>query len=282
MFRSGSEAAPRHGRGFTLIEVMIAVTVGVILGVVVVRFYRDSYHAYSLQDQVQERDQNAQFVVTRLTEILQQAGSGLPDTGWTIISQSGTVTTLAVNPSNAMQFISWNPGSSQFVAVSDATPWKTTGNVLLNFRYVLLDSAAPKGCSKISMDTSYSDSGFVKGVKDNSSGLDSIRLTAAVDLSIGDKLYGYREDQYLLGGTSGTNLIVRSDGNVATQMVLAENIEALTLTFKTAAGIATTTWKQMRSATLSVRARTAIFDPRISGGYRKITLPMNINLRNRL
>jgi len=294
MCRNGSESARERARGgnpigeasgFTLIETMIAMVASVIIGMGVVRFYRDSYHAYSMQDQMQERDQNAHFVVTRFTEILQQSGSGLPDTGWTVVSQSGGITTVAVNPRNAIQFVGADSPNSQFIPISDATQWQSTGNVLLNVAYVLIDFADPAKVPAIikrAIDTTYNTNGYVKGIKDMPAGMDTLRITVAVDLSVGDRVYGYREDQYLLGGASGTDLILRPDGNVNAQMVLAENIDSLGFAFKDAAGGVAASWKTMRSAQISVRARTAMSDPRLAGGYRKITLPMNVILRNRL
>lgn len=294
MFPNGSEKARQRARraatrgtaGFTLIETLIAMVASIIIGVGVVRFYRDSYHAYSLQDQMQDRDQNAHFVVTRFTEILQQAGSSLPDTGWTVISQipgPPKVTVVGVNPRNAIQFVGTDTPNSQFVPISDATQWQSTGNVLLNVHYVLIDFTDPsKLIIKVAIDTTYNVNGYVKGIKDMPSGMDTLKLTASVDLSVGDRVYGYREDQYLLGGTTGTDLVLRPDGVSAAQMVLAENIDSLAFVFKDAAGTTTTLWKYMRSAQITVRARTAMPDPRVTGGYRKITLPMNVILRNRL
>jgi prepilin-type N-terminal cleavage/methylation domain-containing protein len=287
MSRSASDpaAAPAQASdgGFTLIEVLIAMVAGVLLATGLVRFYKDSYRAYSMQDQIQERDQNAHFVVSRLTEILQQSGSGLPDTGWDMISQAGGITTIATNPRNAVQFVSYDLPSSQFVPVSDASLWKRVGNVLLNVRFALVDYADPaKTTEKFAIDTNYNASGFSKGVKDNASGMDSIRLAASVNLSVGDRIYGYRDDQYLLGGSSGTDLIIRPNASMEEQMVLAENIDSLAFTFKDAGGATVTSWKTMRSVSLAVRARNAIPDKRIPGLYRKLTLPMNIILRNRI
>jgi prepilin-type N-terminal cleavage/methylation domain-containing protein len=287
MFRSVSEpAAPGRSPdgGFTLLELLIAMVAGVLVTGGLVRFYKDSYRAYSMQDQIQERDQNAHYVVTRLTEILQQSGSGLPDTGWDMITlPGGGITSIATNPRNAMQFISYGLAGSQYVPVSDASQWKSVGNVLLNVRYALIDYAnIARPTVKIGIDTLYNASGFSKGVKDNASGMDSIRLVAAVTLSVGDRVYGYREDQYLLGGAAGTDLIIRPNGNAAEQMVLAENIDSLGFTFRNSAGAVVTTWKTMRSASLRVRARTAMPDKRIAGLYRKLTLPMNVILRNRI
>jgi hypothetical protein len=292
MYRKGSKAARVRARngmaipeaaGFTLIETLIAMVASVLIGMVVVRFYRDSYHAYSLQDQMQERDQNAHFVITRFTEILQQAGSGLPDTGWTVISQAAGVTTVGLNPRNVVQFIGVDTPNSQFIPISDATQWKNTGNILLNIHFVLIDFTDPaKTVIKRAIDTLYNKNGYVRGIKDMSAGMDTLRVTSAVDLSVGDRVYGYREDQYLLTGTSRTDLVLRPDGVSAAQMVLAENIDSLAFVFKDASGKATAVWKDMRSAQITVRARTSMADPRLAGGYRRIVLPMNVILRNRL
>lgn len=294
MYRNDSETARERARvdgdkgaaGFTLIEVLIAMVASVIIGMGVVRFYKDSYHAYSMQDQVQDRDQNAHFVVTRFTEIMQQAGSGLPDTGWAMIKQttvSPVITTVSVNPRNAIQFVGTDSPNSQFIPISDATQWKPTANIMLNVAHVLIDFTDPnKSIIECAIDTFYNQHGYVKGIKDMPAGMDTLRITTPVDLSVGDRVYGYREDEYLLAGTSGTDLVLRPDSNTAAQMVLAENIDSLGFVFKDATGKTTSTWNFMRSAQITVRARTAMSDPRLKGGYRKITLPMNVILRNRL
>ena len=67
-------------------------------------------------------------------------------------------------------------------------------------------------------------------------------------LAVGDRIFGYREDYYLL---SGGNLIIQPNGDAAAQMVLAENIDSLGVTFRNATGGATTLWKDMRSASFA-------------------------------
>jgi prepilin-type N-terminal cleavage/methylation domain-containing protein len=280
MSRNASDVRPARAAGFTLVEMLVALVAGGLLIAGVVRFYRDSYHAYNLQDQIQERDQNAHFVATKFMEMLQQAGAGLPDSGWPVITRSGASTILAVNPRNALQFNGVAQSSSPFIPVSDASLWTNTGNVLLNVRYVLVDYADPAvPTRKYAIDRAYNARGFVAGVKDNPSGMDSIRITQDIDLAIGDRVYGYREDEYLI---DGSDLVLRPDGNAATQMVIAENIDSLGFTFKDDNGLPTSSWRKMRSAHVSVRARTAARDPRITDGYRKITVPMNVIMRNRI
>jgi prepilin-type N-terminal cleavage/methylation domain-containing protein len=268
-------------KGFTLVEVLVAMVVAVLLGVATVRFYKDSYHTYSQQEQIADRNQNAHFTLSKLTEVLQQAGSALPDTGWAVISISKGALTVGVNPRGVEQFNGTDMPPSNFIPVSDASLFKNTGNVFLNTTRVLVDFADPANPTvKLAIDAAYNSNGFVNGIKDNATDMDSIRVTKIVDLSMGDKIYGYRDDQYLL---VGGNLVVRPDSVEAKQMTLSENIDSVGYTFLDAAGSKTTIWKQMRSASITVRARTERPDPKLKvPGYHKITLPMNIILRNKI
>ncbi len=284
MSPSASSHAPRgrNESGFTLAEAAVALAVVGILAVVVVRFYKDSYKTFSTSEQIAERDQNAHFVMNKFVEVLQQAGSALPDTGWPSLSVSGGILIVGSNPRGAEHFVGQAAALNVFVAVGDAKPFASTGNVLVNVTHVLLDYADPAATTaKFAIDVGYNSNGFTKGVKDNATGLDSIRLTSSVRLSVGDRIFGYREDHYLV---SGGNLIIRPNGATgASEMALAENIDSLGFTFRNSAGAPTTAWKDMRSASLLVRARTAKPDPHLpKPGYRKIALPMNVILRNRI
>lgn len=272
----------RPARGFTLVEVMVTLVVATLLGTAVIRFYKDSYRTYSTQEQVSERDQNAHFVVTRFADLLQQSGSVLPESGWTVISQSSGALIVGLNPRGAEQFNGYAAGSSNFIPVGDAGQFANTANVQLNTSHVLVDFSNPASATvKLAIDGGYNSGGFVKGIKDNPTGLDSIRVTAPVALSVGDRIFAYREDHYLL---TGGNLVIRPNGSTASEMVLAEHIDSLGFTFRDAKGNSTTSWKAMRSASFVVRARTSKVDPKLktNGGYRLITLPMNVILRNKV
>lgn len=271
-----------HGReaGFTLLEAGIAIGLSLVLGLIVHRFYRDAFHTYSQQEQIEERNQNANFTVSKMVEVLQQAGYGLPEAGWVSMTYVGGVLTMGKNPTGVQQFIGYNPPSSRYVRVDDATLFRISSSPMLSVTHILVDYAGATATAKFQIDTTYGGSGFLKGLKNNATGHDSIYLTANVDLSVGDIVYGYREDQYLLLNDS---LIVRPNGSVSGQMVLAENIDSLGFTFKNAAGGVTTVWSAMRSASFTVRARTGRKDPRLPApGYHKISLPMNVILRNKV
>ena len=273
----------RSQAGFTLIELLVVLVVAVILGTVLVRFYKDSYRSYSMQEQYADRDQTAHFVVTKLVEVLQQAGSALPDTGWTALTiPAGTLMRIGINPRGAEQFVGTAAGSSNFIAVDSADLFTNTSNTLLNTTHILLDYAdVTKATVKRTIDVSYNSGGFLEGVKDNVSPTkDSIRVTATVVLAVGDKVYGYREDEY---DVSGTDLVLKPNGSVSTQMVLAENIDSIGIVFRKIDKSATTTWSVMRSASVTVRARTEMKDLGLSPpDYRKITLSMNVIMRNRI
>ncbi len=276
----------RHGvkpgqAGFSMMELMVTMVVAVILGVTVVRFYKDSYHTYSMQEQIADRNQNAHFVLSKLVEVLQQAGSALPDTGWNVITISSGIITIGINPRGAEQFNGQDTPLGPFVAVSNAAQFKNSSNVLINTTHVLISYAlSGKATEKIAIDDAYNSGGFVAGIKDNATGMDSIKLKSDVDLDVGDKIYGYREDQYVL---SGGDLIIRPNADPTLDMVLAESIDSIGFTFLTRLGAKTTNWKMMKSASIVVRARTERVDAHLSPpDYHKISLPMNIMLRNKV
>ena len=62
-------------RGFTLLEILIAIVISGVLLVGVTKYYRTAADSYSLQEQISEMNQNAQYVLKELSEILIQAGA---------------------------------------------------------------------------------------------------------------------------------------------------------------------------------------------------------------
>ncbi|MDB5049055.1 MAG: hypothetical protein JWO30_2126 [Fibrobacteres bacterium] len=261
MSRRASEA------GFTLIEAVIGLVVSGLLVLVITRFFGDSHRAYNLQERLADRDQNARYVMKRLEERIMEAGANLPETGWPVIKPgpdplSGV--SMAVNPRGGTQTYYNDLPASLNVPIDDEAAFRNATAVLV--------LRADKSVSLVDIATGYNLNGFSNGLKKGFAGQDTLRLSAAVALNSGDALYGYAKEDYVIAGTD------LSMGG----MVLAENIEAVTLNFFDSTGTATTDWNSMHSAKVSVTARTHLPDPDYQGdGYRRVTLNSEIRMRNR-
>lgn len=229
-------------------------------------FFKSFSRTFNVQEQITDRDLNAHYTVKRLSEVLMAAGANLPAKGWEIIASSGSGVRLAVNPRGGIQYVS-SPVAGFELAVDDAKGFAKVEGVLV----VPADKAANP--FKVDLDGSYNGGGFVKGVKPEGSGA-VLRLRGAVNLQAGDVAYAYAEEEYRLQGTD----LMLGD------MVLAENIESLSLSFLTAGQAPTSQWSAMRSARVQIRARTRLPDPGLpqDGGYRKIELSTDVLLRNRI
>jgi prepilin-type N-terminal cleavage/methylation domain-containing protein len=274
MYREDSDSGGRGGmecRGFTLMEVAVALAASGILLVGLARFFKDFNRSFNTQEQVSDRDLNAHYTIKRLSEALMSAGSGLPNQDWNLLTlpsgNPGDRFLMGVNPQGGVQYLSADISGLKDVAVDDAKGFSKATSVLA-------DPQDPSRATfKVPIDLAYNSSGFVKGVKTVGSTA-ILHLTSAVNLKAGDAVYAYDEDDYrLLNG----NLMLDS-------MVLAENIQSLAFTAYAADQTKTGTWSSMRSFNIKVTARTRNKDPRYptNGGYRTLDLSMDVLLRNRI
>lgn len=281
MSRNASEASPPGGasvpagyaaaqQGLTLIEITVALAVSGILVGGLAHFFKSFSRTFNVQEQITDRDLNAHYTVKRLSEVFMAAGANLPSKGWEIVGLPGGNPSdrvrLSVNPRGGIQYVA-NPLGGMELPVDDAKGFAKASAVLV----------APKDQDdplyKVSIDVGYNANGFSNGVKAAGSGA-ILRMASALNLQAGDVAYAYAEEEYRL---VGTNLMLGD-------MVLAENIETLAITFLTSGQSATSQWSAMRSARVKIRARTRLPDPGIAedGGYRKIELSTDVLLRNRI
>lgn len=258
-------------RGFTLVEVTVALVASGILLVGLARFFKDFNRSFNSQEQVADRDLNAHYTVKRMTEAFMGAGSNLPSKDWNVIvlpeGNPGGRVRLGVNPRGGVQYLSAPILGAMEIAIDDAKGFAKA-------RAVLADPQLPGNPTfKVDIDESYNSDGFVKGVRAEGNGA-TLRLKAALTLESGDAIYAYDEEDYRL-----------QDGNLMLDdMVLAENIQNLKFTLLTAGQTPTGQWSAMRSAKMQITARTRSRDPAYSmnDGYRSIDLSMDVLLRNRL
>jgi prepilin-type N-terminal cleavage/methylation domain-containing protein len=83
--------AAKEERGFTLSELLVAMTLGLIVLFGVYSFYATSMPAYGLQDQLLETQQNLRIALELLVEDLQRAGgTGIPSVVTVDVTNSST------------------------------------------------------------------------------------------------------------------------------------------------------------------------------------------------
>jgi prepilin-type N-terminal cleavage/methylation domain-containing protein len=257
-------------RGLTLLEVVIGLVVSGVLLVTLVRFFRDSHHTLSLQEQIAERNQTLLYLTKRLSDRIMEAGGNLPDTGWTVIRSVGvkdTIMVLGLNPAAGMQQFDVILGATDKVPVDDCNSFKGSDRVLIVYQDV------NKPAALLSIKTSYSSNGFVNGYKDMTGAPDTLCFTQTPTFGSGDVLYSYAEEIYRL--VNGEVYL----GN----MLLAENVDSVKTTFYNLTGGTATLWKNFRSAQLRVGARTAYVNSAIkdTDGRRHTAQTINLRLRNR-
>ena len=71
-------------KGFTIIELMVALVLSFILVGAIYQTFTSQQKAYTVQDQVAETQQNARMAMNILVRDMRMAGYGMPDTGVTI------------------------------------------------------------------------------------------------------------------------------------------------------------------------------------------------------
>ena len=264
------ETFKHRSKGFTLLEFLVVMVASIILLAMLTRFYKDIYRTYNTQEQVSERNQNASYTLKKLSEVLQQAGAGLPPAGFNAITTiaSPPKITIGINPTGGEYFVN---------LVTPAPP--------LN-KLPISDTALFNGASQVLIYFSSSLTSVTREISSRRKGLagtlDTLILKTNLPnpLKVADRIYAYRIDAYFV---DQFNLVYRMGNLAANDMVLAENIDSLGFTFKKVDGTSTTAWADMRSVMLTVRARTMFPDPKYpaTGGYRKITLSTNFLLRNK-
>ena len=268
-----------RSRGFTLMEVLIALVVTGLLLIGLTRLYSVTLHSYSLQEQMAEMNQNAKFVMRELTDILIQAGADC----MAINSDSTDKDTIIRSNSSSDFCIKVNPRGGIYTYPFPTTKKKKALLCTLQvddaYSFRLADSLgqipSPSTSSNrkvvryklISWDTTGNDSICFTGGSTNDS------------FCVDDVIFSYSLRHYYL---NGTDLCLNNDTNV-----LAENIDSLKIFFKTKAGAVPTDWKVMYYDSIAVCAKTSQPDfgysnPPLNDHKRRIWLTNVFRMKNKL
>ena len=99
-------ARPKSPRkGFTLVELLVALAIGVILMAGVYQYFISQQRTYSAQDELLRVQQNARVAETLISKAVQLSGSYLPDiSGGTTISMRGQAILAATDRYLILQY----------------------------------------------------------------------------------------------------------------------------------------------------------------------------------
>ena len=268
-------------RGFTLLEILMGIVISAILLVIILRYYRIATDSYSLQDQIADMNQNAQYVVKELGDVLMQAGAACVATANstadmdTIIKLPGggpvyKEFTIKVNPRGGFHTITnavtLNTTARCSLQVSDASQFKYADKLARIPRAGSSDSTI-KVYNLIEVNTTSNRIFFNGG------------SSASQPFSVDDAVYSFVNNRYYL---NGTDLCLNSNDNV-----LAEHIDSLLITFFNEKGDSVLStfppWKSIRSVRVEVVAMTSRPDYKYPGDHRRrLRLSSVTRLRNKV
>jgi prepilin-type N-terminal cleavage/methylation domain-containing protein len=207
----------REQHGLTLIEVVVVLVVSGILMVGLTRFFRDSQRSYNLQERLAERDQNAQFVLRRLSERMMEAGANLPNESLDYIQVKTPASdgiTLTLNPRGGTESISQDLISTTKLPIENALGFQGASHILVVYQ----DKA--KGLEILDVDESYNGNGYKNGILDLEDAADTLILQTAKSFNLGDAVFAFKKETYKI---ENGKLMMGS-------MVMAEDIDSLGLT----------------------------------------------------
>lgn len=267
-----------HSRGFTLLEVLISIVISGILIIGLTRYYRTALKSHSLQEQITDMNQNAQYVLTELSDVLMQAGAACVATANSTTDMDTIIKLTGAGPVHNEFTIKVNPRGGLHIITNSVT-LNTTANCSLEvsdasqFRYADKLARIPRAGSTDSTIKTYNLVGI--NTASNKICLNGGASTSEA-FNVNDAVYGFVNNRYYL---NGTDLCLNSDNNV-----LAENIDTLLVTFYDADGDSLLTssppWRSMRSANVQVVATTP--DPFPGDPRRRTKLSYQFRLRNKV
>ena len=109
-------------RGFSLIEITMAVFITLGIGLIVFQLFLQNEHIFRDQHLIIEMQQSARAVVTQIADEVRMAGTGMPMYA-SIFDNSGTEAVAAILPASSATRIDFRAGLNAIEStVTSATP----------------------------------------------------------------------------------------------------------------------------------------------------------------
>jgi prepilin-type N-terminal cleavage/methylation domain-containing protein len=257
--------------GLTLVEIIIAIALSSIILLSVTRLFSTSLTSYNLQDQLSDMNQNAKFTIKELSNILMQAGADMQlvdsdtlDKDTVIIPDSNKAVcsgfTIKINPRGGLYEIPESRAPTCSIQVDDARLFRYADK-MARIPSVLSPSAHVKIYSLLRCDTV----------------TNYVVFSPSDSFSQNDAICSFIYNHYYV---KNRNLCLNNDTTI-----IAENIDSLSIAFFNRSGTGTSSWKNMRSVKMYVRARTIRPDMGYNGypdHYYRIVLTNEFRLRNKI
>jgi len=260
-------------KGFTFVELLIAMVAGTIVVMGIFRLFTVGLWSYNLQESQTDLYQNATYAIQRLNEAIVQVGSNLPEKNYQVVfftSSNPDSLTMRVNLNGGRyQFTNDSSISSSRVSIADARGF-------IGADSLISDSVGNNGIDVINhykitkVDTTPA-----------SPAPDTITLATSASFRPGTVIFASATRSYYYN----SNTLWLKDSVVK---VMSENIDSLSFVFYKRDGLTVTTvWDSMMIASVYVRARAAVMDPKYKNsafgndGYRRLPMAMTFRLRNR-
>jgi prepilin-type N-terminal cleavage/methylation domain-containing protein len=254
-----------HKNGLSLTELLVVLAAGAIVVLGVYSLLSSTLWSYNLQEQTTDMYQNATYTLKRLTEVIMQAGTNLPEKNYDVIFPTpGKMNDfrIKINRKNAKHEFTSDISSTTKVPVDSGNAFKgmdslvkrDTGGIVSKFKIQNVI---------ITASTSIPD---------------TVVISSPASFVSGDVVYADTMDRYFI---DGKNFCYNSSS-----YILAENIDSLAIKFYNIDDGETNEWKKMISASIYVRAKTASPDPKykhpvFKDGYRRLALNIKLRLRNK-
>jgi prepilin-type N-terminal cleavage/methylation domain-containing protein len=247
-------------RGYTLVELLVVIVMSAIIIISLFRLFNQSVWSYSLQNQLMDMHQNANYIIQRLTDEIAQAGGGFSPCVPAIFQAATDSSRFNVRENlrnGSYVFKSTFAGCTSFT-VDMATGFWGADSIIQVYR----NTATPSSFSKITgVDTVN----------------DIVRIAPQQTFNVGDTIYPFINRLYY---QVATNVCMN---NAST--ILAENIDSLKIIFLDSVLQPTHNWSAMRSAKISVTSKTEQPDQRYQGSSDKrhrVTLDMTLRLKAKI